>query len=344
MGVVSALFIKALYGFEDFFENRVGGSYYRQHLLGMFIVGVIIYGMVATTGHYYVEGVGYATVQQILSGGGLSFILLIVLFALKLLATSLTLGSGASGGIFSPALFLGATLGAAYGMALERIFPHMGISAAAFAVAGMAGVVGGATGAAMAAIVMIFEMTLDYDVIVPMTITVAISYGVRKALSRESIYTMKLARRGHYIPESLQTNPSYLRQAKELMTKDFARIPAATTLKEFAQIVFEKESVPAYLVEDRDKIAGFVRREAALGTLKNGESSITMGKIADQNFIAVQERTALFDVLVRMRVKGASIALVTDDPSSVSSSRVKGLIWREQLADAMVEASDLGDN
>lgn len=66
--------------------------------------------------------------------------------------------------------------------------------------------VGGATGAAITAIVMIFEMTLDYGIIVPMTVTVAVSYGVRKAFMNESIYTMKLVRRGHYMPEALQTN------------------------------------------------------------------------------------------------------------------------------------------
>ncbi|MGB8342236.1 MAG: chloride channel protein [Chthoniobacterales bacterium] len=203
MGGVSALFIKAIYATEDFFEQRVGGSYYRQHLCGMFFVGLIIYGMMVATGHYYVDGVGYSTVQEILSGAPIPLLLLAVLFGFKLLATALTLGSGASGGIFSPALFLGATLGAAYGTVLIHFFPDLGSSASAFAVAGMAGVVGSATGAALAAIVMIFEMTLDYNVIVPMIITVAISYGIRKALSPESIYTMKLARRDHYVPDAL---------------------------------------------------------------------------------------------------------------------------------------------
>lgn len=125
--------------------------------------------------------------------------LLLALFALKLLTTSLTLGLGASGGVFSPALFLGATLGGVYGLVLHWIFPGLPI-AAAFAVAGMAGVAGGSTGAALAAVVMIFEMTLDYTVIIPMTATEALSYGTRTLLHRHSIYTEKLARRGHDIP------------------------------------------------------------------------------------------------------------------------------------------------
>ncbi|MDD5236162.1 MAG: chloride channel protein, partial [Candidatus Omnitrophica bacterium] len=203
-GLISVVFIKSIYAFEDFFDTRVKGNYYQRHALGMFLVGITMYFLMLTSGHYYVEGVGYATIQDILSSAFPAFYLLVILFVLKLIVTSLTLGSGGSGGIFSPSLFLGATVGAAYGIFIRHFIPGLAISPVAFAVAGMAGVVGGATGAAIAAIVMIFEMTLDYNVIIPMTITVAISYGVRKVLCKESIYTMKLARRGHRLPDSMR--------------------------------------------------------------------------------------------------------------------------------------------
>ena len=101
-------------------------------------------------------------------------------------------------------------------MCFNHIFPNADISPAAFAVVGMAGIVGGTTGAAITAIVMIFEMTLDYGVIVPMTITVAIAYGVRKMISNESIYTLKLARRGHRMPSAMQANIQYMKPAREL--------------------------------------------------------------------------------------------------------------------------------
>ncbi len=166
-------------------------------------MGISFYLLYTFYGHYYIEGVGYAGIQDILTGTLTSFEILFLLFILKLAATSITLGSGGSGGIFSPSLFLGATIGGAYGMVLKHAFPGLSIDPAAFAVAGMAGMVGGATGAAIMAIIMIFEMTLDYNVIVPMVITVIAAYGTRKALSKESIYTLKLARRGHHVPETL---------------------------------------------------------------------------------------------------------------------------------------------
>jgi CIC family chloride channel protein len=204
MGGVSALYIKSIYGFENFFEKYIK-SYYLRHILGMLIVGVIIYAMFRMFGHYYIQGVGYATIQDVLTANLDMVFLLLLLFVLKLFAVSLTLGSGASGGVFSPGLFMGATLGGAYGILVNMIFPSLGIMPSAFAVAGMAGVIGGSTGAALTAIVMIFEMTLDYTVIIPMAITVAISYGIRRKFSKTTIYTEKLVRRGHFLPGQLQT-------------------------------------------------------------------------------------------------------------------------------------------
>ncbi len=138
-GLVSALFIRSIYGCEEFFEKHVKGGYYVQHMAGMLVVGSLMYAMMRRFGHYYIQGVGYATIQDVLTGLRYPLYLLLLLFAAKLLATSLTLGSGASGGVFSPALFLGATSGAAWGVVLNHFFPALQISPAAFAVAGMGG-------------------------------------------------------------------------------------------------------------------------------------------------------------------------------------------------------------
>lgn len=340
-GVVAALFIKFIFWSQDFFEQRVRGGYYRQHLLGMFMVGLIIYGLMKTCGQYYVEGVGYATVQDVLAGAQLPLYLLGLLFGMKLLATGLTLGSGASGGIFSPALFLGATLGSGYGILLGRLFPQFGTSPVAFAVAGMAGMVGSATGAAIAAIVMTFEMTLDYSVILPMTITVAVSYGVRKIFSRESIYTMKLARRGRHLPEALRKSPDSVRLAKELAVSDFVFVAAVTTLGEFAALVAKQPSIPIFLVGDQQHIVGFVRNPADQDILKKNADTTRLGEIAESNFVTVSGETFLRDVIARMNVSGAAIAIVVATTGSSPDGQVIGLISRQQIGDAVVEAAEL---
>jgi CIC family chloride channel protein len=343
-GLVSALFIKSIYGLEDFFEKRVRGGYYVQHMLGMLLVGVMMYLLMARFGHYYVEGVGYATIQDVLSGTQSALFLLLILFVLKLLATSLTLGSGASGGIFSPSLFMGAALGGAYGVVLHRLFPGLQVSPPAFAVAGMAGVVGGVTGAAVAAIVMIFEMTLNYDVIIPMTITVAISFGLRKVFSRESIYTLKLVRRGHYMPDALQTNLQFLKPARDLMDKHFRTVPASTTLEEFvAQILPGHEAIANFVVADGDEVVGFITRDAALARLgETGEEKpAILAEVARRDYFTVSEDATVMQVFSRMRTHRALVALVSENGSSSRAEAIAGLITKERLTDSIAEGTEL---
>jgi CIC family chloride channel protein len=344
IGLASTAFIRSIYGFEDFFERRVGGSYYRQHLLGMLLVGVTMYALMAFFGHYYVEGVGYATVQDVLSGAGYPLYLLLLLFALKLLATSLTLGSGASGGIFSPSLFLGATLGSAYGTILGWLFPGLAISVPALAVAGMAAMVGGATGAAMAAIVMIFEMTLDYNVVLPMTIAVAISWRVRRVLLSESIYTMKLTRRGRFVPEGLHTMPQFVRQAKEIMLSKPGIVHASSALPDLAALAAERPSSPVFLVEDRGRIVGFVRNDRAIQDPGDGDKPVTIGTIMETDYTTVGEETKLLGVLCTMAASHASVALVTDGSDPVAADAVKGVITERQIAAATMQVARMVGN
>ena len=341
MGVVATVFIKAIYGCEDVFEKRVRGSYYRQHILGMLLVGIMIYLLMTTFGHYYVEGVSYATVQDVLAGAKFPLYLVLLLFALKLLATSLTLGSGASGGIFSPALFLGATTGSAYGMVLKEFFPVLDISPPAFAVAGMAGLVGGSTGAAMAAIVMIFEMTLDYNVILPITIVVAISYGVRKMFLQDSIYIMKLTLRGHYLPEALRTNPHLVKRARQMMVTEVGTLPANGTLDELASAVLAQPAISCFLVENDNRVVGFLNRDTALQAFRQDRTAVKLGEIAAQDFMIASEETTLSSIIDRLHATRASIVLVTDGAGPLSADKVKGVITKQELADAIVEAAEL---
>lgn len=336
-GLWSVLFIRSLYGFEEFFRTRIGGTYYRQHLLGMFAVGVLIYLVMLFTGHYYVEGVGYATIQDVLSQAAVGAPLLLVLAGLKLLVTSLTLGSGASGGVFSPALFMGATLGGACGAAIHAIAPGLGITAPAFALAGMAGLVGGSTGAAVTAIVMIFEMTLDYNVIIPMTLTVAISYGVRRAIWRYSIYTEKLALRGHVIPEALQANIHFIRPASALQDTGFKFVPADTPAN---SLIDDKQTNAAacwYLATENGHVISIVSddRARAIGQ----ESQATAGEIGRRDFCMLREDMQLGDVARTMhRTKSSLGVVVRNNDAAPGSGDVTGIVTKARITDVLAES------
>lgn len=203
LGLVSTLFIHAIYVSEDLFD-RMPGGYYVRHMSGMFLVGVSLYLMMQFTGHYYIQGVGYATVYDILTQSLISPWFLLLLAVLKLVDTSITLGSGGSGGIFSPLLFIGACLGACFSAAGHYLFPGIiTLNLQLGALAGMAGMVGACTGAPLTAIIMTSELTNDYTVGLPLMMIVAISYGIRRMLILDSVYTLKLTRRGHYLPGKL---------------------------------------------------------------------------------------------------------------------------------------------
>jgi chloride channel protein, CIC family len=337
LGLASTLFIKSIYFFEDFFDLKIKGGYYTRHLLGMALVGIVIYMTMAIFGHYYVEGVGYATIQEILLGKGFPLHLLLILFVLKLFATSLTLGSGGSGGIFSPSLFLGATLGGAYGLVLNRFFPGLPISPPAFAVAGMAGMVGGATGAAITSIVMIFEMTLDYSVVLPMTITVAISYGLRKLLSGESIYTKKLARRGHIIPDSLRASLIYVKCAGDIMETRFALVEV-NLASAGLQDTLKDESMTNLLAVDGDNIIGLLSRDAALSLLNQGGDTDAVREAARMDFLAVTEQTSILGLISRIFSHELSYVLVLLAGTTPTTANIRGVITKKRLAEVVAEA------
>ncbi|MDA8387048.1 MAG: chloride channel protein [Nitrospiraceae bacterium] len=340
VGVASALFIKSIYAFEDFFDKKVSRIYLVRHLTGMFIVGVMFYLLMKTRGHYFTEGVGYATIQDILTGSLTGMLFLSALFCLKLIATSLTLGSGASGGIFSPALFMGATLGGAYGFVLHSLFPGLGINPAAFAVVGMAGMAGGVTGAAIAAIVMIFEMTLNYNVMLPMVITVTISYGVRKVFSKESIYTMKLARRKHFVVDVLQRDMQDLKTAGEIMETHLTPVDADMTVGAFLEGLPKQPFATHYVVISGGAVAGIIGRYEAFEKAAQDKTA----KVADMaqiNYATVTEDLSFLDIMAKLHEKRASIALVIEKEGDNSAGNVKGIITPEEIGKARIESLEL---
>jgi len=344
VGLVAALFIRTLYGTEDLMEKWVKNPYLRA-VSGLLTVGIMFYLLLQTSGHYHIEGVGYATIQDILLGSmDRALPLLLVLFALKLIATSLTLGSGGSGGIFSPSLFLGATIGEAFGILVHAMLPHVPISPTAFAVAGMAGLVGGGTGAAVTAIVMIFEMTLDYSVIIPMTLTVAVSYSIRTALCAESIYTMKLARRGHDLPKALQFDISRLRPARIVMAKRVAVVSLERAAKDIVRLVRERPELSWYLLDDGGKIAGVLSRNAAMAAVFDGASGKDLITRAVHRFIFIEEETKLGEIVSQMQRSDSSVALVRDPHSGglvTEAESIVGVVSRGEIGSTIIESADL---
>jgi CIC family chloride channel protein len=337
VGVAATGFIRGLHLFEDLFD-RIKGSYVR-HIFGMLLVGLLMYGLMVGFGHYYVEGVGYATVEAVLNGQLSTVGILLLLYAGKLLATSLSLGSGSSGGIFSPSLFMGATIGGAFAALFNGLGLPLALNVPAFAMVGMGAMVGGSTGAVMTAVTMIFEMTRDYDIVMPMILAVAMSVGVRRLLSRENIYTLKLFRRGHVIPKALHANMFLVRRAREVMATDIARAPGEMSFDAFLAQPDNQGRMRHVVVEESDRILGVLRVNTALRRVpEHAQSGFALHEIASRDFVVVGAEEIVFDVIQEMWRKHAIMALVVSGDAAPRPENVVGVISKEHVADSVASS------
>jgi CIC family chloride channel protein len=338
VGVAAAGFIRGLHLAEAEFD-RIKNPYLR-HAIGMGMVGVMMYGYLRFSGHYRIEGVGYSTIQDVLLGGLTAAPFLALLSVSKLVATSVSLGSGASGGVFSPSLFMGATLGGAFGALCHLVFPSADVSVPAFAMVGMAAMVGGGTGAAMTAVTMIFEMTLEYGIVMPMIIAVAISIGCRRVLSRENIYTIKLLARRHFIPKALHANMFLVRRAVDVMDKDILVLPHTMAFDDFLRLPEHEGRMRHVVVTHDDKISGVLRVNTALRRgLEGAFTGLALGDVASPNFTIARGEDIMFNVIGRMWRRKAIMAVVVETEERIPRTRnVSGLITKEHVADSVAES------
>jgi CIC family chloride channel protein len=327
MGLLSVAFIRGLYWMEDVFD-AIPGNYYSRHALGMLCMGVLMYLLLRQTGHYYVEGVGYAMIMEVLKGVLSDPWFLLLLVALKLLATCLSLGSGASGGVFSPALFMGAAGGAAFGHCCQLLVPGLDIPITTFAIAGMAAAVGGSTGAVLTSIIMLTEMTEDSSAILPLIITCSVAYAVRKAIMSESIYTMKLVARGHAMPEGLHASKHTSRCLEELMESDFAIDSGDTGNSDGARIIVHSR---------QGKIVGVT---CAPGEMQTTSQFPVPNSAVD--FLSLPGKVNLLEAVGAVWEAEADLILVSRDPDAQQVEDIVGVVSRKVLARALKAETDLG--
>lgn len=340
VGVAATGLIRGLHLFEDVFE-KIKQPYLR-HIVGMLLVGILIYWLQRTFGHYFVEGVGYATIQAILSGDMAAPGLLLLLFVCKLFATSTSLGSGASGGVFSPSLFLGATIGAAFAALFNALHFPIPLNVPSFAMVGMGAMVGSGTGAVMTAVAMIFEMTRNYDIVLPMILAVAVSIGIRRVLSRENIYTLKLVRRGHAIPKARHANMFLVRHAGEVMDRDVIVAEADSGFDALLARPDNAGRLRHVVVADGGHIVGVIRVNTALRPASAGmQPGVTLREIASDKFTIVREDEVVFDVIRRIWRRKATMALVTGGQGVPRAGDVLGVITKEHVADSVASSIEV---
>jgi len=336
LGVAAWLMIWGLGWLERLFA-RVSPSPYHRHFIGMLAVGILAYLMMMETGHYYIEGPSYAALQDVLHGDIVTPGFFLLLFATKFLATGLTLGSGGSGGVFSASLVIGAALGGVVGSACLILWPHLDVAVTDFAIVGMAGLLGGTTGAAITSIVMVFELTRDYNVIVPMILCVTLAIAVRRALLPHSIYTLKLFTKGHEVPDALQANLFRIRHAESVMSRDFEVRPATALLEE-AVAGLTETGRPIYLmIADGKRLKGYVRLDPGFTLWRSREPGTTLGDVARTDYMLARPTDTMFELMGRVARRGARFTIVVRPARVPRAVDVIGVIALETVGEAVID-------
>ncbi len=326
-GLASYLFIKLLYYSEDLFENRINFPEYFKPVLGGLVIGMI--------GLYFphVMGVGYDTINIALHGNMVWKLAILLLFV-KIFATSVTLGSGGSGGIFAPSLFMGAMVGAFFGTVVHDLFPDITAGPGAYALVAMGGLVAGTTRAPITAIIIVFELTNDYHIILPLMITCIISMIVSSKLSRESIYTLKLVMRGIQIKEGTEINIMESIYVKDVYTEKFDYINLNDNFSQVVNKIIQGRGRHFPVLDSNGIIRGVILVDTIKDYLFERDSLqnlLIAEDIMSTNFetIALDDncQTAL-DIMSKYKFDNLPVT------ESAGSKKVIGVIWRNDIQDA----------
>ena len=264
-GLVSVAFTKLLLGMRERFLRFPARTLWFQPLAGGLLVGLM--GLLVPQ----VLGVGYGYVGDALNGK-MALNLMFLLVVLKLFAVTTSYASGNAGGIFGPALFIGAMLGGTLGTLAHQWLPAYTATPGAYALVGMGAVFAGIVRAPMTSVVMIFEMTQDYAVIVPLMISNLVSLFISSRLQRQPIYEALAVQDGIHLPAAETRQRSDRRRVIRVMQAASAYLPAEITVQEALERVRSSEG-RTWLVTDRRGVVGVInlstlQREAMEGAGK----------------------------------------------------------------------------
>lgn len=306
--------------------------------IGGLMVGLIGLVLFTTLGQYHVFGTGYATISQVLNTGPTGFVALLPLFLIlvvaKPVATSITVGSGGGGGMFSVSLFQGAMLGGLVGLLAHAILPGVAASPASYALVGMGAFYAASSRATLTGIVILTELTRDYSILVPLMLAAVAADAVSVRFSRESLYTIKLSQKGiHYEHDRMQSPLDFM-QVQDVMTKEVQSLPASTTVGEAFNRMLDLGHTGYPVVDTQGQLAGIVTRRDLSRHLQLGKGSDPLSGIVSGLCITATPNEMLYRARDRIFREGIG-RLVVVDPAD--RRKVVGILTRSDLLRAEAE-------
>ncbi|RLG06267.1 MAG: chloride channel protein, partial [Thaumarchaeota archaeon] len=311
-GIISIIWVKVFYAVEDFFE-RLNISPHLKPAIGGLIVGLI--GVLYAG--YGIMGVGYEGINLLLAGK-LTLILLILLGILKILATSFTIGSGGSGGIFAPSLYIGSMFGGALGILFHMLFPSIVTQPVTYALAGMAALFAGAAQAPINVIIMIPEMSGTFTLIPPIMASSTMSFFIAWLILRgSSIYTIKLERRGI----KLRMGRSFILDSirvEEVMNRNIITLSPDMPILAL-ETLFEEYHHTGYPVVKDGKLIGMVTISDVQKVPPEKRANLKIKDIASRKLVVTYPDETVHQALDKMYIKDVGRLPVVDrnDPTKI---------------------------
>jgi CIC family chloride channel protein len=324
-GLSAVLFIKSLYGTEDLFDKIKLPEPIKPAIGGAVLGAAAVF-------FPQILGVGYETMDLAFSAK-LGFGLMAALFAMKMLGTSVTLGSGGSGGIFAPSLFVGTMFGGTFGTVANKLLPSITAAPAAYALVGMGAMVAGTTRAPITAIIIVFEMTDNYTIILPLMVAAVFATLVSGILSRGTIYTEKIARKGIILEQGRDVGVLDSLYVKDVMRRDYESVPSSMRFGQFLKFLQTARQSCFPVIDRTGLLAGVLpvsrtRRWLAESSLAD-VTVVSEMDIDDPVTVTVAE-TLLSAVQKFDRLDAESIPVVAPD----NPRYVVGLLFRDDVMNA----------
>jgi len=322
-GIVSTILIQTLYYIQDLFSKISLHPVFKPALGGL---------AVGSMGLYYpqVLGMGYEVITDALNGS-LAFNLLLILFFLKILAFSFILGSGGSGGVIAPSLFTGAMLGGAFGTVANLFFPGTIAESGAYAMVGMGAVFAGTARAPLTAILILFEMTRDYSLVLPLMFSCVLSNVMSNALHSESIFTEGLRRKGFKIRKGREIDIMESMFVKDAMVQHVQTVSEDKNVGTLIALMQASRHAGFPVLDSKGKLSGIVTLSDLRSKVKYGEVDKKIGDISTRNVEVAYPDETLETVLKRLGSKQIGRIPVVDREDR---TKLLGLITRSDVVNS----------
>ncbi len=322
-GLLSVAFIITLYKIEDIFEEGIRIPVYLKPALGGLFTGTLAF--------WFPELYGFddsATHTALV--GHPEIYLLAILVVAKILATSFTLGSGATGGLFTPSLFIGAMFGALFGNIVGDLFPQVAAPPGAYALVGMGVVVAGTIHAPLSALLIIFEVTADYKIILPLMLGTVASTLVARWLKKDSIYTMKISLISHRVSGGRNLDLLQTRRIRSLVRQDAPVIRDTTGFSEILNLLMQSNYTSFPVTGKDNRVIGIITMRDLRPVLFDRELAplLLATDVMSENIFVLKADDTLGNALNKLEIGDYELLPVVDD---LNNMRYQGVVTKDDI-------------